>query len=284
MLITPTLDKLQALNLTGMAWALTEQPERPAYQALSFEERLGMLVDREVQDRDTRRVDRNLKAAKVRSTACVEDIDFGHPRGLDRGQVLSLASAQWVAGHQNLLIVGPTGCGKSFLACALAQAAVRAGRTAGYHRVPRLLADLGLARLDGRWPRLLATLAKVDVLILDDLALRPLTTDQAADLLEVIDDRAQRRSTIVTSQLPIASWHDALGQPTLADASLDRLLHTAHRIELRGDSLRRGQPEPAPSIPAAAGSAVAAAPLRARTRAQAAETPPRPDEDRPRRP
>ena len=241
MLITPTLDKLHALNLMGMARALTEQLEGTEYQALSFEERLGLLVDREVQDRDNRRVERNLKTAKLRSTACVEDIDFRHPRGLDRSQVLSLAGAQWVAGHQNVLIVGPTGCGKSFLACALAQAAVRAGRTALYHRVPRLLSDLALARLDGRWSRLLAALAKVDILVLDDLALRPLTTDQAADLLEVIEDRNQRRSTIVTSQLPIAGWHDALGEPTLADATLDRLLHNAHRIELRGDSLRRGR-------------------------------------------
>ena len=213
MLITPTLDKLHTLNLMGMARALSEQLEGTEYQALSFEERLGLLVDREAQDRDNRRVERNLKVAKLRSTACVEDIDFRHPRGLDRSQMLSLAGAQWVDGHQNVLIVGPTGCGKSFLACALAQAAIRTGRTALYHRVPRLLSDLALARLDGRWSRLLAALAKVDVLVLDDLALRPLTTDQAADLLEVIEDRNQRRSTIVTSQLPIAGWHAALGEP-----------------------------------------------------------------------
>ena len=158
-------------------------------------------------------------------------------------------------GHQNVLIVGPTGCGKSFLACALAQAAVRAGRTALYHRVPRLLSDLALARLDGRWSRLLVALAKVDVLVLDDLALRPLTTDQAADLLEVIEDRNQRRSTIVTSQLPIAGWHDALGEPTLADATLDRLLHNAHRVELRGDSLRRRHDPSEPQLTASDGSA-----------------------------
>jgi DNA replication protein DnaC len=234
------MDKLHALNLMGMAGALSDQLESTEYQTLSFEDRLGLLVDREAQHRENRRFDRNLRAAKLRSTAaCVEDIDFRHPRGLDRAQVLSLASAQWVAGHQNVLIVGPTGCGKSYLACALAQAAVRAGHTALYHRVPRLLSDLALARLDGRWPRLLTSLAKIDVLVLDDLALRPLTTDQAADLLEVIEDRNQRRSTIVTSQLPISGWHDALGEPTLADATLDRLLHSAHRLELRGHSLRR---------------------------------------------
>ena len=255
MLITPTLDKLHTLNLMGMARALSEQLEGTEYQALSFEERLGLLVDREAQDRDNRRVERNLKTAKLRSTACVEDIDFRHPRGLDRSQVLSLAGAQWVDGHQNVLIVGPTGCGKSFLACALAQAAIRAGRTALYHRVPRLLSDLALARLDGRWSRLLVALAKVDVLVLDDLALRPLTTDQAADLLEVIEDRNQRRSTIVTSQLPIAGWHDALGEPTLADATLDRLLHNAHRVELRGDSLRRRHDPSEPQLTASDGSA-----------------------------
>ncbi len=260
MLITPTLDKLHTLNLMGMARALSEQLEGTEYQALSFEDRLGLLVDREAQHRENRRFERNLSAAKLRSAACVEDIDFRHPRGLDRAQLLSLAGAQWVEGHQNVLIVGPTGCGKSYLACALAQAAVRAGHTALYHRVPRLLSDLALARLDGRWPRLLTSLAKLDVLVLDDLALRPLTADQAADLLEVIEDRSQRRSTLVTSQLPIASWHDALGEPTLADATLDRLLHNAHRIELRGHSLRRAREAPeAPVTPADAPSASAEA-------------------------
>ena len=238
MLITPTVDKLHDLSLGGMARALVEQLERPDYAQLTFEERLGLLVDREAQDRANRRLDRNLRTAKLRTVACVEDIDFRHPRGLDRSVVLSLASAQWVNAHQNLLVVGPTGVGKTFIACALAQAAVRAGHTALYLRAPRLLDELAIAHGDGRFARLVTTWARIDVLVIDDLCIRPLTPDHAADLLEVIEDRSQRRSTIVTSQLPVANWHEALGDPTPADAILDRLTHNAHRIELRGESLR----------------------------------------------
>jgi DNA replication protein DnaC len=241
MLNTPTLDKLHALNLMGMARAFSEQLERADYQTLTFEERLGMLVDREVQDRDNRRLHRYLKAARLRSQASVEDLDFRRPRGLDRAAVLSLAESQWVSAHRNLLIVGPTGAGKTFVACALAQAAVRQGHTALYLRAPRMLQDLGLARGDGRLPRLMTAWAKVSVLVIDDLALRPLSAEQAADLLEIIEDRYQLRSTVVTSQLPVSEWHDALGEPTIADAILDRLVHNAHRIELQGDSLRRLQ-------------------------------------------
>jgi DNA replication protein DnaC len=242
MLISPTVDALHALNLGGMALALAEQRESAEYQALTFEERLGLLVDREAQDRSNRRLERNLKSARLRTTACVEDIDFHRPRGLDRSVILGLAAAQWVDAHQNLLIVGPTGAGKTFLACALAQAAVRSGHTALYLRAPRMLDDLAVAHGDGRWARMMAAWTRVDVLLVDDLALRPLSADQAADLLEVIEDRSQRRSTIVTSQLPVANWHEALGDPTLADAILDRLTHNAHRLELRGDSLRRSGP------------------------------------------
>lgn len=249
MLTTPTIDKLLALNLTGMARAFQEQLERADYQALTFDERLGLLVDREAQDRQNRRLERNLRAAKLRSNACVEDLDFHRPRGLDRALILSLEEAQWVTAHHNVLIVGATGAGKTFLACALAQAAIRRGHTALYQRAPRLLGDLAVARADGRLPRLMTSLARVDVLLIDDLALQPLTAEQAADLLEVIEDRSQLRSTIVTSQLPVKEWHEALGEPTIADAILDRLVHGAHRIELRGESLRRPQ-EAGPSTAA----------------------------------
>ena len=239
MLTTPTLDKLRTLNLTGMARALAEQMERADYQALSFEDRLGLMVDREGQDRDNRRLDRYLRVAKLRIGACVEDIDFRRSRGLERSVVLSLAEAEWVTGHRNVLIVGATGLGKTFIACALANAAIRRAHTALYLRAPRLLSELALARADGRLPRLMTRWAKIDVLIVDDLALRPLAPEQAADLLEVIEDRYQLRSTIVTSQLPVSDWHASLGEPTIADAILDRLVHNAHRIELRGESLRK---------------------------------------------
>jgi DNA replication protein DnaC len=241
MLITPTIDKLHALSLGGMARALAEQLERPEYQALSFEERLGLLVDREAQDRENRRLARHLKAARLRSDAAIEDVDLRAPRGLDRATVLSLAEGHWVTAHRNVLVTGPTGVGKTFLACALAQAAIRRGHTALYLRLPRLLDELVLARADGRLPRLMAAWARIDVLVLDDLGLQPVPPPRAADLLEVIEDRAGLRSTIVTSQLPVGHWHEALGEPTLADAILDRLVHGAHRLELRGESMRRPQ-------------------------------------------
>jgi len=238
-LTSPTLDRLHTLNLPGMARALVEQREQVAYGALGFEERLGLLVDREICDRDNRRLERNLKAARLRTSASVEDLDFHLPRGLDRSLMLSLAEGQWVTAHRNVLVVGPTGVGKTFVACALAHAALRRDHRALYLRVPRLLDELVLARADGRLPRLLAAWARIDILVLDDLGIAPLSPAAAADLLELIDDRHGRRSTIVTSQLPVSHWHEALGEPTIADAILDRLVHNAYRIELRGDSLRR---------------------------------------------
>lgn len=263
MLITPTIDRLNALALSGMARALADQQGHPDYAALTFEERLGLLVDREVQDRENRRLARHLKAAHLRSDAVIEDLDLRSPRGLDRATVLSLADAHWVTAHRNVLVTGPTGVGKTFVACALAHSAIRRGHTALYLRVPRLLDELVLARADGRLPRLMASWARVDVLVLDDLGLQPVPAPRAADLLEVIEDRSGTRSTIVTSQLPVGHWHEALGDPTVADAILDRLVHGAHRLELKGDSRRRAA-EKAPDRPTTRESPAMEAPGRPR--------------------
>lgn len=238
MLRTPTLDKLRDLNLMGMARAFQEQTERPDYQALTFEDRLGLMVDVEMEERENRRLFRYLKSARLRDNACVEDVNFHTPRGLQRAQILELAECRWIGAHQNVLVTGKTGVGKTFIACALAQAAIRHGHTALYLRVPRLIDELAVARVDGRLPRLLAAWARVEVLLLDDFAMQALSNQQGADLLEVIEDRTQRRSTIVTSQLAVKHWHEMLGDPTLADAIMDRLVHHAHRIELDGPSMR----------------------------------------------
>jgi DNA replication protein DnaC len=240
MLTSPTLDKLRDLNLLGMSRAYKEQIERADYQALGFDDRLGMLVDVELQERENRRLHRYLKAARLRDQACVEDIDFHAPRGLNRAQILELAESRWVDAHQNVLVVGATGLGKTYVACALAEAAIRKGHTALYMRFPRMVDELAVARVDGRMPRLLATWARVGVLVLDDFAMQSLSSQQAADLLEVVEDRSQRRSTILTSQMPVKQWHEALGDATVADAILDRLVHNAHRLELRGHESLRG--------------------------------------------
>src|SRR5438046_2537830 len=229
------------MGLGGMATALREQLEQSQYLELGFEDRLGLLVDREATWRENRRLATRLKAAKLRHNATIEDLDFRAPRGLDRAVVLSLAQAGWVAAHHNLLITGPTGAGKSYLACALAHAAIRRGHTALYVRTPRLLAELALSRGDGRYVRRLGQLARIGLLVLDDFLLTPPSVIEAKDLLEVIDDRSQLRSTLVVSQLPVENWHPALadGDPTLADAILDRLVHNAHRLTLKGASMCR---------------------------------------------
>jgi DNA replication protein DnaC len=258
MLINATIEKLQALSLGGMARAFDEQLASPGYTELGFEERLGLLVDREAQDRENRRLARRLRAAKLRSDAVIEDLDLRTPRGLDRPTILGLAESHWVAAHRNVLIVGPTGVGKTFLSCALAHSAIRRGHSALYLRLPRLFDDLVLARADGRLPRLMAAWARIDVLVLDDLGLQPVAAARAADLLEVIEDRAGLRSTIVTSQLPVGHWHEALGEPTVADAILDRLVHGAYRIELEGGSMRRAhEPADGPDRPEQASPAAA---------------------------
>lgn len=240
MLIHPTLEKLQELRLTGMAKALEEQLRMTGIEELGFAERLGLLVDRELTDRENRRLKARLDKARLRQAAVVEDVDLRTPRGLDRSVFLSLCNCDWIRQHLNVLITGPTGTGKSFLACALAQKACREGFSALYYRLPRLLPDLALAKADGRYGKLLATMARTDLLVLDDWGLQPLTDGHRRDLLEILEDRYGSRSTLVTSQLPVDTWHDAIGDATLADAVLDRLVHNAYRLALRAkESMRK---------------------------------------------
>ena len=241
MLNHPTLDKLHELRFTGMAKALTEQMALPDIDELSFEERLGLLVDREVTEREDRRLTTRLRQAKLKQNACIEDIDFKQPRGLDKSLILDLAQCQWIKKHLNLLITGPTGVGKTWVACALAQKACREGFTSLYLRLPRLLQELPIAKGDGTYTRLMNRLAKVDVLILDDWGLSKLIAEQRRDLLEILEDRHDNRSTIVTSQLPLDQWHHIIGDPTLADAILDRLVHNAYKINLKGESMRKNK-------------------------------------------
>lgn len=246
MLTHPTLAKLQALRLFGMLRALNDQLQMPECASLSFEERLGLLVDREATDRENQRLAARLKRARLRQSAAPEDVDFRHARGLDRAQFLALCSCMWLQSRDNLLITGPTGVGKTYLACALAQKACREGYTVQYARTGRLLGELTLAHLDGTYLKRLAALARVDLLVLDDWGLAPITEAQRHDLWEVLDDRYDRRSTLVTSQLPVDHWYEALGHPTQADAILDRLVHNAHKLPLQGESLRKQRP-PAPA-------------------------------------
>jgi DNA replication protein DnaC len=238
MLTQPTVERLHTLGLVGMAQALAEQLQSDNDE-LTFLERLGLLVDREQTERENRRLKARLAQAHLRQTATVEDVNLKLPRGLDKALFRSLSSCQWVAKHHNLLITGKTGVGKSYLACALAQKACRDGYRVLYARVTRLLSELGLAKGDGRYPKLLASLARTDLLVLDDWGLQPFSDGQRRDLLEILDDRYDRRSTLVTSQLPVDSWHDAIGDPTLADAVLDRLIHNAYRLPLTGESVRK---------------------------------------------
>lgn len=251
MLRHPTLEQLHQIGLTGMAKAFEELISTRDADALGFEDRLAILIEREVAWRANKRTEARLRHAKLRQRAAVEDVDYRAPRGLDRALFQKLIGGQWIAERQNLLITGPCGVGKSWLACALAHKACRDNRRTLYARLPRLLEDLGLARADGRYPRLLKSLARVELLVLDDWGLAPLGAEQRRDLLEIVDDRHDRASTLVTSQLPVDRWHDIIGDPTLADAILDRLIHNAHRVELVGDSLRRRRAAKAPAQPSA---------------------------------
>ncbi len=241
MLNHPTLDKLQQLKCLGMATALTEQMACADFDTFTFDERLGLLVDRELTYRDNRRMSSRLRRARLRHNACLEDIDYRTPRGLDRSLLTSMATCRWIREHLNVLITGPTGVGKSWLACALAHQACREGYSVLYLRLPRLFTDLAIARGDGRYAKQLAALTKVDLLLIDDWGLTVLNTDQQRDLLEVLEDRYQTRSTLVTSQLPVEKWHGCIADPTFADAILDRLVHNAYKIKLKGESMRKTQ-------------------------------------------
>ncbi len=241
MLKHPTLDQLHTLGLHGMAKAFVEVAASDEAGGLSHPEWLGLLLDREASLRQDKRLAARLRIAKLRQQACVEDIDYRSPRGLDRAMMQKLINGGWIAAHDNLALIGPTGVGKSWLASALGHKACRDNRSVLYQRVPRLFEELALARGDGRHARLLRSLGRADLLVLDDWGLEPLDAAARHDLLEILEERYGRKSTLVTSQLPVDRWHEIIGDPTYADAIMDRLVHNAHRIELTGESLRRAR-------------------------------------------
>jgi DNA replication protein DnaC len=239
MLIHPTIERLRALGLSAMADAFIELQNVPDAAELTREDWLGLLVDREATSRENKRLARRLREARLRQSAVVEDVDFRAHRGLDRALFLKLATCQWIQDHHHLCVIGPTGIGKSWLACALGHKGCREGFSVLYKRASRLFTDLAQARGEGRLPRLMTTLERTRLLIIDDWGPEPLNAEQRRDLLEIVDDRYDRGSLLITSQVPVNRWHEVIGDPTLADAILDRIIHRAHRIELKGPSLRR---------------------------------------------
>lgn len=233
MLIQPTIENLRKLRLFGMLNALESQMEMKDIQELSFEDRLGLLVDAELIARENRQLQSRLKVAKLRLSACMEDLEVQASRGIDRTVAVALATCDWLRLHRNILITGPTGSGKTYASCAIAQKACREGYTVVYHRATKLFHDLSLAKADGRYYKILAGLAKKDLIVIDDLALAPLTDEQRRDLLEIVEERYNRRSTVIVSQVSVDHWHEIIGDPTIADAILDRLVHNAHKLSLK---------------------------------------------------
>jgi len=242
MLTHPTLDLLHSLGLHGMAKGFKDLEGHSEARSLEHAEWLALLLEQEKTLRQQKRFEARARAAKLRHAASVEDVDYRAVRGLDRSLFLKLAAGDWIRARHNLLVTGPCGVGKSWLACALGHRACRDDFSVAYHRLPRLFAALALARNDGRYTRMLRAIARLDLLILDDWGPEPLDADQRRDLLEIVEDRYEARSIIVTSQLPVDRWHEMIGNPTIADAILDRLVHNAYRIELKGESLRKKKP------------------------------------------
>jgi len=239
MLYQPIVDKLSSLKLSGMLEGLREQMESSQYRGLSFEERFGLLLDREWSLRQQRKQKRRIRMARFREVAVFEDLDLSLKRGLDRGQVLHLTQEEWIREKLNAIISGPTGAGKTYLACALGNSACRNGFSVRYYQTSRLLGKLNMSKADGSYPKLLETLAKTQLLILDDWLRHPLAEIQSQDLLEIVDDRYKRSSTILVTQIPVADWHERFAAPTLSDAIMDRVVHNAYRLELKGDSMRK---------------------------------------------